>query len=348
MSRQPSPRGAFTLIELLVVIAIIAILIALLLPAVQQAREAARRTQCRNNLKQIGIALHNYHDTFSVLPMGYSDTEDGFTHRLGVGWSWMTFLLPYIDQAPLYNQFNFNFTPYACSTGTSSCTPGTGNQLLVATPLAAYSCPSDTKPPVTGNNGGSAGSGGGVTAHATSSYMGCRGAFDGVCCTTGPYAIHARMNGLMRVQGRINFRDVTDGLSNVFAVGEVRYIPFITDINGVANVGSERQFVYGNVKTQGGPDCNEAARNSNGPHLHLRATHEKINGPQIQAAQLHNNFHSRHVGGAHFLMGDGAVRFISENIDNTATPYTAAVANGPYGTYQRLGAIADGQVVGEF
>lgn len=109
-SRRRS-RG-FTLIELLVVIAIIAVLIALLLPAVQQAREAARRSQCKNNLKQFGLAMHNYHDTFSTFPMGH----DCFTDRLPSGTTWtrrLSFfqgLLPYIDQAPLYNQINFSYT----------------------------------------------------------------------------------------------------------------------------------------------------------------------------------------------------------------------------------------------
>src|SRR6478609_9116964 len=105
-------RRAFTLIELLVVIAIIAVLIALLLPAVQQAREAARRTQCRNNLKQIGLALHNYHDAYQLFPPGYVDrngnpdlTPD---NDLGPGWGWASFILPQLDQGNVYNQINFN------------------------------------------------------------------------------------------------------------------------------------------------------------------------------------------------------------------------------------------------
>src|SRR6266542_1460478 len=110
-----SPLG-FTLIELLVVIAIIAILIALLLPAVQQAREAARRTQCRNVLKQFGLALHNYHDTFRAFPPGHlhrglfdgvADTANAAGNG-GTGFDWTTMMLPYMDQAPLYNQFNLN------------------------------------------------------------------------------------------------------------------------------------------------------------------------------------------------------------------------------------------------
>src|SRR5688500_4365529 len=114
MVPRPVPRRrGFTLIELLVVIAIIAVLIALLLPAVQQAREAARRTQCRNNLKQIGLALHNYHDVHNTFPMGYCA---GMTYVDGAsdtspGWSWATYILPQLDQGPLYNQFNWSAAP---------------------------------------------------------------------------------------------------------------------------------------------------------------------------------------------------------------------------------------------
>src|SRR5580693_8105777 len=110
--RARRPRQAFTLIELLVVIAIIAVLVSMLLPAVQQAREAARRSQCRNNLKQIGLALHNYEGSYRVFPPGYVDFNFNPNNTpdtdLGPGWGWATFLLPYMDQSPLYNQINFN------------------------------------------------------------------------------------------------------------------------------------------------------------------------------------------------------------------------------------------------
>ncbi|MCB1129315.1 MAG: DUF1559 domain-containing protein, partial [Verrucomicrobiae bacterium] len=120
-------RRGFTLIELLVVIAIIAILIALLLPAVQQAREAARRTECKNKLKQLGLALHNYHDTFRAFPAAF---YRGTT--TSPGWGWGTMILPYIDQAPLYNQWVM----------TVSYDNGQ-NQTARRTKLAAYKCPSD-------------------------------------------------------------------------------------------------------------------------------------------------------------------------------------------------------------
>src|SRR5262245_41796200 len=103
MSHQNRPSG-FTLIELLVVIAIIAVLIALLLPAVQMAREAARRTQCRNNLKQLGLAMHNYHDTCQVLPWGHGPLNWN-------DWSAFVFMLPYLEQSPIYNAINFDRRP---------------------------------------------------------------------------------------------------------------------------------------------------------------------------------------------------------------------------------------------
>ena len=143
--RSNRQRG-FTLIELLVVIAIIAILIALLLPAVQQAREAARRSTCKNNLKQIGLAMHNYHETFGMFPPGY--VEEILPSNGGVvvdnegHWAWNAMLLPYMDQAPLYNQLNVGTVPV--STMLNNATARSSMQK----PMPAFRCPSDSGPQI--------------------------------------------------------------------------------------------------------------------------------------------------------------------------------------------------------
>jgi prepilin-type N-terminal cleavage/methylation domain-containing protein len=138
MLRTTSSRRGFTLIELLVVIAIIAILIALLLPAVQQAREAARRSQCKNNLKQIGLALHNYHDTYNQFPTGSVYTTDAPSQGDGAhsnfrnanyGSTWLTAILPMFDQAPLYNRYNFSV-------------PSQNNASVTSVEMPALKCPS--------------------------------------------------------------------------------------------------------------------------------------------------------------------------------------------------------------
>ena len=135
MSRTPRP--GFTLIELLVVIAIIAILVALLLPAVQQAREAARRTQCKNNLKQIGIALHSYHDVYKTFPPAYIPDEDGKPMH-----SWRVLILPFIEQQALYEQYDFN-EPW----------DGPNNSQLANVVISVYQCPSSPNPAVASPRG---------------------------------------------------------------------------------------------------------------------------------------------------------------------------------------------------
>jgi prepilin-type N-terminal cleavage/methylation domain-containing protein len=343
MSRpSPGRHRGFTLIELLVVIAIIAVLIALLLPAVQAAREAARRTQCKNNLKQIGLALHNYHDTFNKFPMGFIDTKVGNTAQLDGGWSWAAMLLAHLEQAPLYQTIQFQFHPYGTGSGPGS--PNNPNTRACATPLAVFNCPSDGENPKTvANNGANPN---GTQALAVSSYMGSIGAFDGDTCddTTSPpnILVPKRNNGLLIVNQCHDFGKISDGTSNVFAVGEVQFEP----TNTPAGVESDRQFILGNITTGGGPNCNQVGNNQNGAFNHLRSTRKKMNGTQ----QQWRAFHSDHTGGAQFLLGDGSVRFVSENIQHTETNAGTndANINGPYGLYQRLAAINDGQVVSEF
>jgi prepilin-type N-terminal cleavage/methylation domain-containing protein len=330
-------RG-FTLIELLVVIAIIAILIALLLPAVQQAREAARRTQCKNNLKQIGLALHNYHDVFGSFPMGYVDsgTPNG-PNRYDGGWSWASMILPQIDQGPLFNQFDFRVFPH----GSGSSNPAVlNNNRLCATPQSAFSCPTDVKPTTMSlHNPGTFGY---IEAMATSSYAGVHGPLAGQPCDTGPFndsPTRATL-GMFKTNTTRTFRDLTDGTSNTIAVGEV--------CHQLQNQSKPDSMLYGSIIQGGGTNCANDALGTASMYQHLRGCLVKINAP-LSVGGIYKIFNSGHTGGAHFTMGDGSVRFISENIDHTATTFANSNnGTGPFGTYQRLAAISDGQPVGEF
>jgi hypothetical protein len=300
-------------------------------------------------MKQLGLAIHNYHDSLLVFPIGYLDVIPQNTETTSTGWALTAYILPYLDQAPLYNQFNFNTTPYAKQT------PGgqaVNNQALVATKVPGYLCPSDDNPGVVANNNGSAGTGGGTPAIALCSYMGCSGPFDGAPCANNntPFvSVDQRHTGVFRVNSSVKIRDMVDGTSNCFAMGEVRYIPRFTDPTNVVT-GSERNFSFGMVTTNGGANCNNAGDNNNGSQIHLRWCRKKLNAPMLDASDLWKSYHSRHVGGGHFLLGDGSVRFVSENIDHDNTNYNTTTPNlsGPFGTYQRLASINDGQVVGDY
>ena len=185
-----SRRQAFTLIELLVVIAIIAILVALLLPAVQQAREAARRSQCKSNLKQFGIAMHNYHDVHGVMPLGNfgSVHDSGTGNNAWRGFSAHAMLLPYMDQAPLYQEMDLNLRYDQAP-----------NTALSNTKIAGFLCPSDLSYPSddSGNN-----------------YV----------VSAGPARFwtesHANSAGVFNYRKPVRFRDITDGTSNAIAASE--------------------------------------------------------------------------------------------------------------------------------
>lgn len=287
-------RG-FTLIELLVVIAIIAVLIALLLPAVQQAREAARRSQCKNNLKQWGLAIHNYHDTFNRLPMTMGlPTTNPPANNLALH----VRLLPYMDQAPLYSQFDFglhydtapNLALKNQTFETLHCPSGRG--------LDRKNGASTTAPEWTLHYYGVAGPRGALPSPLSGNY-----AHTGNTTTDhGGYA----QSGLFSVNLSLNFRDCTDGLSNTLAFGEIS--GEMNPASGFAQ--SWRPWTQGasNNTTGGASYCSK----------NINRQINRYSGYQGGVAtRLFNDvtFSSQHVGGTHFLLGDGTVRFVSENID---------------------------------
>ncbi len=314
-SRRSANRG-FTLIELLVVIAIIAILIALLLPAVQQAREAARRSTCKNKLKQLGLALHNYHDTFRTFPPAYIETTPrratgGGTCAAGGTRSapWTILILPYIEQSTLYNQFDFNAAFRNLQNGTGS----TVNEPLQERANANFECPSDpnSRAELANNN-----------------YLGVQGGGDYAAMAAAGQACRAYnirtfyFNGIFYSDSSTRMRDITDGTSNVFMVGESRYQTLH------ASSGSAATYWMTWATTAWG----DAPAQVGGTYLPINGSSFIPHKDNYKLEDATMYFGSRHVGGTHFLMGDGSVHFISENIDLP--------------TYQTLGIISDGLPVG--
>ena len=300
-NRFSQSRRGFTLIELLVVIAIIAVLIALLLPAVQQAREAARRTQCKNNLKQLGVALHNYHDTFGALPPGWIGVTNGASDIYGMnGWGWGARILPQLDQSPLFSQIDFN------SKMDSTTSPQNSSARIKSIP--AFLCPSDAASGNTWTIQNASGTN--LVDLATANYVGVFGVSDIDDCVGAPNSPCVG-EGTFFQNSRIQFRDFTDGLSNTISVGEHKSrrdsgVNWNSTWTGVVAKGNDAL-----VRILGTTD-----HTPNSPANHI------------------DDFSSYHVGGAHFTMGDGSVRFISTNID--------------VNLYQRLATRAAGDIVGEF
>jgi prepilin-type N-terminal cleavage/methylation domain-containing protein/prepilin-type processing-associated H-X9-DG protein len=322
-------RKGFTLIELLVVIAIIAILIALLLPAVQQAREAARRTQCKNNLKQFGLALHNYHDVYKTFPPGWVQ-EHTLDQRLA--YSWGTFLLPYIDQAPAYNTL-----------GVGSVQPQialTNNLEVFQTPMPAFRCPSAPGPDVNTDRQ-VRDSGNTNRATTTSSYVAMNGSWEISLHKGAPVngvsgGNLSLSNGAFYVNSRTKIRDITDGTSNTVLLSERTQINDESDNQRAANVfgiqwRSATNRRSGRVGRRGQSDALACGRFG-----------VNVRGAVGTTTNGRSGVGSRHEGGTQMLMADGSCRFISENIDHN--PVTAS----PDTTWEFLVSIDDGNVIGEF
>ena len=353
--RRVRPRG-FTLIELLVVIAIIAILIALLLPAVQQAREAARRTQCKNNLKQLGLACHNYHDVYNRFPLNWYNGQneaqpDPSNPRYQSGSaSWVMMVFPFMDQANLYNQMDF--------AALAGAAPAVGlnhdsirAQRLYSTVIPGLLCPSNQQTPIRRNqiiepdNGGWNGPFNepkagldcvGNMGHIWGGWKDCSEVPDFPDPTgrnrfargsAGTPWISERWNndnpniqGIFFFRGSVGIRDILDGTSNTVMVFEAMHW------KGVDPNNANAQFDVAHTDDANWASALGAVGNLRNP----------INNRQYTG---HNDIRcwsmsSQHTGGAQALLADGSVRFLSENIDNV--------------TRYNLACRADGDSLGEF
>jgi prepilin-type N-terminal cleavage/methylation domain-containing protein len=311
---RPNRRG-FTLIELLVVIAIIAILIALLLPAVQQAREAARRTECKNNLKQMGLALHNYHDTFSGFPYGeMNGSGQAGTDSPGIrNQNGLVMLLPYIEQANLYSGLDFSST-FGKYNNTSApvLVPTGANLAAKAVKMKAFICPSDNGIQFTNDD---------------PTYYGCGTSGISYKSSYGLSVNATHQPGLWSGQGSTartafggnsysNIRDFTDGTSNSALVIENVF----TCRSGQIAPWACAQHAGTGTRLLGG--INKWLQVSTGISIPGRVENYNVNASSL------------HVGGCQVLLGDGGVRFLSENTNLL--------------TLQNLAYISDGQVLGEF
>ncbi len=289
-SPQRKLNKGFTLIELLVSIAVIAILVSLLLPAVQQARESARLTQCKNNLKQIGLALHNYHDQFSTLPAAMvswnqaHDPTDTISNRMQ--WGWCAAILPHLEQMNLYDQIDFN--PDIRTQA---------NRDILRQNLTVFQCPSMTKIGYINFTDRIAGD----TDAATTDYVTVSSHIRWVGDPTF-FRRSSNATGVLAVNDWPKFRDVTDGLSQTIAITESRFDQRLsTDANLFACFGS--------------PDCSAGfpwGRDgivSSGQGINQQEF--KMSGAPRHSKQIL----SMHRGGVQFAFADGHVKFISENVD---------------------------------
>jgi prepilin-type N-terminal cleavage/methylation domain-containing protein len=285
-------RCAFTLVELLVVVAIIGVLVALLLPAVQMAREASRRTSCSNNLKQLGTALHTYHDSFGKFPFGWSDR--------GAGWT--TMILPQIEQQALWDSLRF-------AEADNWDTDNTPNELACMTYIAAFRCPSTSAAPFVNNQG--------IPERRPCSY---RGVASSTADSDDPETSvvkrsmeNLNLEGIFFTCSAITMSSVIDGLSNTFMVGESYFdVGFSQDGQGMDfwAIGSPQIDPCSCSTGAGGTEYSEFC-GSTGVPFNAR----QVPGTSGYVKEL--SFSSYHSRGAYFCLADASVRFINFNVDKT-------------------------------
>ena len=316
-------RRAFTLIELLVVIAIIAVLVAILLPAVQSAREAARRTQCKNNLKQMGVAMHNYESAYRSLPSGYLHKYEQVANPTAanhMGIAWGTLLLPFLDQANLHSDVDFNEPCFAAA-----------NRAARETTLKLYLCPTDnfsleSKYVVRDDTVTP------IEQYASSSYAANWGPASGVADTPGddtddvnldaspvpgtepPNARQRAALGVFYRNSGTRVRDITDGLSNTLAVGERHNGPILDEGgNPLIDMGTGEHVNFENAWFSACRDLDEP--DDDHGHMVLFDTEYGPNKARGDGTGADRGLAAPHVGLCQFLMTDGAVRALSETID---------------------------------
>lgn len=277
---MPSRQRGFTLVELLVVIAIIGMLIALLLPAVQAAREAARRSSCTNNLKQIGLALHMHHGTYGRLPSGWEGYDAaGKALALGnPGWGWAARILPFLEKANVEkNLVNYKLP-----------VTDPANDAARVYAVNTYRCPSDTGAEKFVNKDEA--SGAGTLEFAAANYVGVWGTTDTHACGTLPSGTQCISDGCFFHNSAVRFADISDGLSQTFLAGE-----------------RNSRLDYSTwVGTYGINDCSQG-----------RIVGTATYPPNSQVTDIHN-FSSEHPSGTNFLLADGSVRILPQTIETSA------------------------------
>lgn len=341
---EHSPHPAFTLIELLVVIAIIAILVALLLPAVQQAREAARRSACKNNLKQIGLAIHNYHDIHGTFPPG-SVPQSGSGNARQRGASWLVRILPQLEQSAAYDQFTFHDTDWSMQHHLDR-NWNIVQQLRVPT----FNCPSSPLTQIKSDQATTALTQSQLNAPGTISlqlvnYVGIAGSYNRGSDLTSPpepYRDHTYNSGRYTYNGvivsinsinprAIRLRDISDGTSQTLMIGEQSNYHRNRETGASSDY---RACTHSGGPWTSGPAINsEWVSNLTSVRLPINSSESGTFGQRLPYAG-NTIFNSPHAGGAQFAVGDGSVRLVSESVD--------------FGILTRLCDRADGQVLGDW
>jgi prepilin-type N-terminal cleavage/methylation domain-containing protein/prepilin-type processing-associated H-X9-DG protein len=360
-------KSGFTLIELLVVIAIIAVLIALLLPAVQAAREAARRAQCVNNLKQLGLAMHNYQSAINTFPVGsVMATESPYldcgqvNYNPPVGWTLFAQLLTYMEQQTSFNAINFNLAPVGANYRGANA--GASNWTGLILQVNTFVCPSDfpetpftiqqsTNPYSQCSYAGMVG-----TYDIWDWYCGCPVNFVGGSCIGGPWV---QSDGIFNFDTATRLQTITDGTSNTIAIGE--FARFKNDPDSVANQWQAGLVFQSNFDSK---TTRPQALASSVPRINAPFAPDNLTtypsknwtfptGDVDSWCFIQNNgadyrllgqwgFRSQHPGGANFLFCDGSVKFLKETIDMGNPNYVPPISKG---VYRQLSTRNGGEII---